>query len=81
MLNYKMLVVKANKLAWAKIGAKNDQFLPYFFPRFYRCIEAKSGFWSDLEKNRKKKEVHYEQHSVRSKKTGGGMGHGSKIHL
>ena len=32
MLDHKMLVVKANKLAWAKIGAKNDQFLPYFSP-------------------------------------------------
>ncbi len=38
----------------AKIGAKNDQFLPYFFPRFYRCIEAKKRFLSILGQNSEK---------------------------
>ncbi len=33
----------------AKIGAKIDQFLPYFFARFYRCIGVKIGFGNDLE--------------------------------
>jgi hypothetical protein len=38
----------------AKIGVKNDQFLPYFFPRFYRCIEAKKRFLSILGQNSEK---------------------------
>lgn len=33
---------------------KNDQFLPYFFPRFYRCIEAKKRFLSILGQNSEK---------------------------
>lgn len=33
----------------AKIGLKNDQFLPYFFARFYRCRGVKIGFGEDLE--------------------------------
>lgn len=48
MLNHKMLVVKANKLAWAKTGTKMTSFALFFAP-FYRCIEVKRGFWSDLE--------------------------------
>jgi hypothetical protein len=32
----------------AKIGVKIDQFLPYFFARFYRCRGAKIGFGDDL---------------------------------
>jgi hypothetical protein len=39
----------------AKIGVKIDQFLPYFFARFYRCIvlaqrhaRSKIGFGDDL---------------------------------
>ena len=38
----------------AKIGAKNDQFLPYFFPRFYRCIEAKKRYLSIFGQNSEK---------------------------
>ncbi len=38
MLDHKMLWFEG------KNWSKNDQFLPYFFPRFYRCIEAKRDF-------------------------------------
>lgn len=30
----KIGVVKVNGVSWAKNGAKNDQFLPYFSPLF-----------------------------------------------
>ncbi|NBH33710.1 hypothetical protein D3Z58_09115 [Clostridiaceae bacterium] len=39
----------------AKIGKKINQFLPYFFARFYRCIGVKNGFGEDLEKNGRQK--------------------------
>lgn len=41
----------------AKIGLKNDQFLPYFFARFYRCKGVKTGFGEDLDVFIKWKEV------------------------
>ncbi len=37
-----------------KNWSKKDQFLPYFFPRFYRCIEAKKRFISILGQNSEK---------------------------
>lgn len=35
-------------MPWVKIGAEIDQFLPYFFARFYRCRRARIGFGDDL---------------------------------